>query len=1086
MFSEIFYIFKKIPVILMISLFSVIQGAYLYNIPIKLSQPNGIQFSCYATGDEFYVRLHNENNYTIIQNQVDGYYYYAELTNNNISPTTYRADEPIPDNSIIMQGIQISSKDYWEKRNNYNNQNRGRDAPTIGTINNINIFIRFADENEFGTPRYIMDEPFNKSDGPSLAHYFDEVSYSQLEVNTYHYPICEMETNLSYQDQYPRSYYQPYNAQTNPNGYTDANATIREHTLLKNAVEFITQEVPIDLDVDGNDDGYVDNVTFLVSGSPDGWSDLLWPHRWSLFSFDVWINGSIVDAYNLNLATGGYFTVGTLCHEFFHSLGAPDLYHYTDTGAPTSAGGWDIMDGSSDTPQYMSAWMKHKYGNWIECPIIEQLGIYPLLPLQYQENSCFRINSPNSTNEFFILEYRKKEGIYEINTPGNDSGILIYRINGNLNGNANGPPDEVYLYRPGGTTTDNGNLTSAIFSEETGRTEINDSTDPSSFLYGGAPGGLNIQDIGNAGDIIEFTYWNIFVQTAIESLINDDDNDGILNPGESAELTISANILSAPSDAFNVIGNLSSELDWVHFSPEEIIFGTIPNNGNSINIQTTISINDTEYLLPAEFNLHLNAEFQDNGTTINYADMFEYEIDITLNQMGFPISTNEIRSSPLVIDINNDGMNEIILGDYSGIIHIFNSDGSELINNTFPFDTGSSIWGSAAAADLDLDGYLDFIIPSKNKHLYIFDHNGIKLDYETDLYLIGTPAIGNLNDNENLEVVFSGYSPNNKVFAIDIDGNNINGFPIHINEKTKAGSALADFNNNGKDDIVVGTDDNYVHLFYDNGIEADGFPFLTNDKIQAPPSILDINGEKIIFVSCNDNIFYAINADGNLRFSITTSDNVNTSPAFIKINETIYIAFGSRDNHIYIVDTDGNSLTNWPITLNDNIEGGIISADVDNDGIPEIIATTENGNVYVFHIDGALYHHFPINNDLPFTGAPIIIDIDNDNDLEILNGGINTLSVFDIKEYGNATNYWNMFKGNQRRNSYFPYSTSYECNVDLGDVNGDTTINILDIVQIANYILEFSIPNYICAGDFNLDDSINILDLVQIANYILN
>ena len=220
----------------------------------------------------------------------------------------------------------------------------------------------------------------------------------------------------------------PYNAQTNTNGYTESNSTIREHTLLKNAIQFVSQEIPLSLDIDGNNDGYVDNVTFLVSGSPDGWSDLLWPHRWSLYSFDVWINGSIVDAYNLNLATGGYFTVGTLCHEFFHSLGAPDLYHYTDTGSPTSTGAWDVMDASSDIPQYMGAWMKHKYGNWIDCPTINQLGIYPLLPLQYQESSCYRIDSPNSNNEFFIVEYRDKEGIYEINTPGSNSGMLVLSL----------------------------------------------------------------------------------------------------------------------------------------------------------------------------------------------------------------------------------------------------------------------------------------------------------------------------------------------------------------------------------------------------------------------------------------------------------------------------------------------------------------------------------------------------------------------------------------------------------------------------------------------------------------------------------
>ena len=56
---------------------------------------------------------------------------------------------------------------------------------------------------------------------------------------------------------------------------------------------------------------------------------------------------------------------------------------------------------------------------------------------------------------------------------------------------------------------------------------------------------------------------------------------------------------------------------------------------------------------------------------------------------------------------------------------------------------------------------------------------------------------------------------------------------------------------------------------------------------------------------------------------------------------------------------------------------------------------------------------------------------------------------------------------------------------ELGDVNGNGEINILDIVQISYYILEVSTPNFVCAADFNEDGQVNILDLVQIANYIL-
>ena len=1061
-------------------------NALLKDIPIDLKQPDGSSLSAFASGDEYYVRLHNVDNYTIIQNTYDGYYYYAKLIENNITPTPFRADQPIPNSLSFDKGITITRSEYIKRRTNKSSF-RGRDAPTIGTINNINIFIRFADENEFSTPRSIMDEPFNKPEGPSLAHYYDEVSYSLLEVNTYHYPICDMSTNLSYQDEFPRSYYQPYNAQTNPNGYTDDNSALREQTMLKNAIEFVSEEIPLDLDVDGDNDGYVDNVTFLISGSPDGWSDLLWPHRWSMYMHTVYINGAVVDAYNLNLASGGYFTVGTLCHEFFHSMGAPDLYHYYDGTAPISAGGWDVMDGSSNIPQYMGAWMKHKYGNWIDCPLISQMGIYPLLPLQNQETSCYRLNSPNSINEFFIVEYRNKSGLYEVNTPGNDSGMLIYRINATLNGNADGPPDEVYLYRPGGTSTENGNLTEAIFSAETGRTKFNDSTDPSSFLYGGELGGLNIQDIGYPEEIIEFTYWNIFVQTEIIDIINDNDEDGILNPGESANLIFSANILSAPSDAENVIGLLSSNLPWVHFNPSEINFNTLTNNGTPTNLVTQIILNNTESLMPATFNLSISADFDDNGETIEYSDSFDFSLDITLNQFGFPINTSEIRTNPLIIDWNNDGDKEIILGDYNGLIHIFSENGNEILNSTFPYDTGNQIWGSPASADIDRDGFQDIVINSKSKYLYIFDKNGLKLNYNSELYLIGTPAIGNLDNDEDLEIVFSGYSSGNKLFVINIDGTNVPNFPISIGEKVKAGVALADFNNNGKDDIVMGTDNDNLYLIYDDGSIAQGFPFIASDKFQSSPSILDLNGEKIIFAGNNDNNLYSINSDGSLRFLIETNDKINTSPAFINLNGTLHVLFGSKDNHIYMADMNGNIPTNWPVLLDGDIEGGLITANIDNYSNSEIISVTDAGSIYITNINGNSYTYFPIKNGIPFTGAPSIVDLDNDGDLEIIGGTLNNLTIIDIKELGSDTDNWSQYRNNTRRNGYFNSSQNSNCYASIGDLNNDSGWNILDVVILANCVL-YENCTYIdngCAGDINEDNGWNILDIVSLSNCIV-
>ena len=58
----------------------------------------------------------------------------------------------------------------------------------------------------------------------------------------------------------------------------------------------------------------------------------------------------------------------------------------------------------------------------------------------------------------------------------------------------------------------------------------------------------------------------------------------------------------------------------------------------------------------------------------------------------------------------------------------------------------------------------------------------------------------------------------------------------------------------------------------------------------------------------------------------------------------------------------------------------------------------------------------------------------------------------------------------------------------IGDVNYDTTINILDVVQIIGYVLgeiNFSSDQQ-CRADFNVDFSIDILDVVQLISAIVS
>jgi len=500
--------------ILFLILLNISAGAtWLKDIPQAITQSNGMTINCFASGDQYAHRLHDRDNYTIVLNQDDGDFYYAEKYGEKLRPSPYKVGIVDPVNTELVPGLNVGNSIYSEKKEFYerNMSNRnGRDAPTSGNLIQLNIFIRFADDPNFPNNRAFYDVPFNSTTEPSIRDYYLEVSYGVLTVDTYHYPPSLFGENTSYVDEHNRGYYSPYST-TNPEGYeTEDERTQREHTLLANAVIAIQNSVPEDLDIDLDDDGSVDAVSFSVYGNVDGWAELLWPHRWALYTQDVYINGAIVGDYSFELTESSYFTPGVLCHEFFHVLGAPDLYHYDGGGAPSAVGGWDVMESTANPPQYMSAFLKWKYGDWIpEIPEITSTGVYTLNPLQQPDNVAYKIASPNSETEYYVVEYRVKEGTYDSNTPGSRDGLLVYRINTEAgNGNAQGPPDEIYVYRPNGTLTENGSFSTAPYNAVWSHTEINDFTNPQPFLYSngdGAPGGLNILNVSEAEETISFT-----------------------------------------------------------------------------------------------------------------------------------------------------------------------------------------------------------------------------------------------------------------------------------------------------------------------------------------------------------------------------------------------------------------------------------------------------------------------------------------------------------------------------------------------------------------------------------------------------
>ena len=567
----------------------------------------------------------------------------------------------------------------------------------------------------------------------------------------------------------------------------------------------------------------------------------------------------------------------------------------------------------------------------------------------------------------------------------------------------------------------------------------------------------------------------------------DGDGDSVVNPGETVGIDITVENFIPWENAENIVLVLEPLSDNISVSNEEIFLPNL-NSGSSFSNQSNpflVNIPNDSQIGTENFVLYVMAEGLSGEA---FYDEFSININVSLNQNGFPVDTDgTVKSSPLIVDLDDNGTLEIIYGDNNGTINVLDANANQALSSYFPFNTGDQIWGAPAAADIDLDGYMDFVVCSKDKKVYAFDMFGLKWIYETEHYLMGTPAIGDLDSDPQLEIVFASYGPgsssDNKVYVVDHDGSNSQNFPFSIGEKVKIGVALADFDSNGRDDIVVGTDDDNLYLILDNGVVADGFPFLAGDKIQSAPSILDYNNDKTIFFGSKDDMIYSVDSNGEQIFSYETDGNVYSSPTFINLDNGIGVFFGSDDGFVYGLDLNGENLPGWPVQIGNDVVGSVLFEDLNGDSEPEIIATS-NSDISLKTLLGEDFEQGSIASDLQITSASIIMDLDNDGDMEVTSGNGMGLVSLDIKQVSQPMNMsTSMFRFNPARTGCYVSTQSGM----IGDLNQDLIFDILDVVLLINIVLENTEPTLSqeFSGDLNSDGIFNILDVVLLTNIVL-
>lgn len=192
---------------------------------------------------------------------------------------------------------------------------------------------------------------------------------------------------------------------------------------------------------DWDGDGYVEEVYVLYAGrgeATNGGANTIWPHKWQLAS-PLQVGSKYVSVYacsNELRTESTYMGIGTICHEFSHCLGYPDMYDIRGNSGASNTfygmGTWDLMcsgsyNGNEFCPAGYTAYEKMVAG-WITPKDLEDDATVTGMKTTVQGGDVYRFTNPGSKNEYYLIENRQQTGW---DRYVGSSGIIINHIDYN-------------------------------------------------------------------------------------------------------------------------------------------------------------------------------------------------------------------------------------------------------------------------------------------------------------------------------------------------------------------------------------------------------------------------------------------------------------------------------------------------------------------------------------------------------------------------------------------------------------------------------------------------------------------------------
>lgn len=488
------------------------------------------------------------------------------------------------------------------------------------------------------------------------------------------------------------------------------------------------------------------------------------------------------------------------------------------------------------------------------------------------------------------------------------------------------------------------------------------------------------------------------------------DEDGIINPGETVNMVLTLENLPEWQPASNITVTMQHDGDQITIIDSistfsDILPGEIATNATNpfvFQVSENCGYESIEYQLLIIAN---------SNTDYPFEKTYKCSLDVSLTLPNWPVYLGyAVKSSPVTIDFDNDNEKELIVVDAMGNIYAFESDATLMPG--FPVELNESVWASHAVGDIDNDQQLEIIVTTRAGKIYAIDNDGIIIfAYETENQMICTPSLADLNSDGYLEIIAPGID--GKFYILDHDGNDFPNFPYNVDAPLSSDAAIGDINSDGVQDILAGGNDGLLYAISASGELLEGFPIETNSAIWSSPVIYEDDNPCVAWASGSH--IYLADGCGNIKSTIDVAGIISSDLSLFTQGDNPYLAFITDSGILGIIDTEGNLQQPWPIETGFTTKNSLSIADLNNDGMLDILFSTLTGEIIGYTTDGNMLPEFPISNGFHSDSQITIDDFDLDGDFEIILGNSIGILAYDYKLPKGSLTPWPMFRGNMRR-----------------------------------------------------------------------